>query len=65
MDGVEEEKPSGIEQQRPVVLLDLFLGGGGEERPIRVIERQARTVGAPMRLAREAVKVIAEPGSEG
>ena len=68
-DGVEEEKPAGHEQQRPAVLLNLFLGGG-EGKPIRVIEGQARTVpayagSAPVRLAGEAIKAIAEPGSEG
>ncbi len=54
-DGVEEEKPAGSEQQRPAVLLNLFLGGG-EDKPIRVIEGQAREVGAPVRLAGEAVQ---------
>ena len=39
VDGVEEEKPAGGEQQRPAVLLNLFLGGG-EDKPIRVIEGQ-------------------------
>ena len=63
-DGVEEEKPSGIEQQRPAVLLNLFLGGG-DEKPLRVIEGQAREMGAPVRLAGEVVRAIAEPGSEG
>ena len=31
-DGVEEENPPGAEQQRPAVLLNLFLGGG-EDKP--------------------------------
>ena len=44
-DGVEEKKPAGGEQQRPAVFLNLFLGGG-EDRPIREIEGQARGVGA-------------------
>ena len=44
-DGVEEENPPGAEQQRPAVLLNLFLGGG-EEKPIRVNRgaRRARWV---------------------
>ncbi len=63
-DGVEEEKPAGSEQQRPAVLLNLFLGGG-EDKPIRVIEGQARRRCAPVRLAGEVVRAIAEPGSEG
>lgn len=41
-DGVEEEA-CGNERQRPAVLLNLFLGGG-DEKPIRVIEGQARRV---------------------
>ena len=62
-DGVEDEKPAGSEQQRSAVLLNLFLGGG-DVRPIRVIEGQAREVGAQVRLAGEMVRRIAEPGSE-
>lgn len=58
------EKAVSAQQQRPVVLLNLFLGGG-EERPIRVIEGQARVAGAPVRLAGEVARAIAETGSEG
>ena len=61
VDGVEEEKPTESEAKRPAVLLNLFLGGG-EDRPIRVIESQARELGTPVRLAGEAVMAIAEPG---
>ena len=57
--GVEEEKPAGTQQQ-PAVLLNLFLGG--EDKPILVIEGKAREVSAPVRLAGEVVKAIAEPG---
>ena len=64
VEGVKEEKPTGAEQQRPAVLLNLVLGGG-EDRPIRGIEGQAREVGAPVRLAGEVVRAIAEPGAEG
>lgn len=62
-EGVEEAKPAGSEQQRPAVLLNLFLGGG-DEKPIRVIEGQARATSAPVRLAGEAIRALAEPGSE-
>ena len=34
-EGVEEEKPASLEQQRPAVLLNLFLGSG--EQPIRTV----------------------------
>ena len=34
-EGVEEEKPAGVEQQRPAVLLNLFLGSS--EQPIRTV----------------------------
>ena len=37
-EGVEEEKPAGIEQQRPAVLLNLFLGG----EFVRNSERQSQ-----------------------
>ena len=62
-EGVEEEKPAGSEQQRPAVLLNLFLGGG-DAKPIRVIEGQARATSAPVRLAEEAIRAVAEPGLE-
>ena len=58
-----EDKPAESKPQRPAVLLNLFLGGG-EDKLIRVIEGQAREVGAPMRLAGEVVRAITEPGSE-
>ena len=61
VDGTVEEKPTQAETQRPAVLLNLFLGGGSE--PVRVVEGQARPVGKPVRLAGEALRAIAEPGS--
>ena len=61
-EGARRRSQPRAEQQRPAVLLNLFLGGG-EDKPIRVIEGQAREVGAPVRLAGEAVRAIAEPGS--
>ncbi len=61
VDGAVEEKPAQGEAQRPAVLLNLFLGGGSE--PVRVVEGQARPVGKPVRLAGEAIRAIAEPGS--
>jgi hypothetical protein len=56
-----EEKPAQGEAQRPAVLLNLFLGGGSE--PVRVVDGEARPVGKPIRLAGEAIRAIAEPGS--
>ena len=62
VDGAMEEKPAqGEAQQRPAVLLNLFLGGGSE--PVRVVDGQARVVGKPVRLAGEAIRQLAEPGS--
>ena len=61
VDGAVEEKPAQGETQRPAVLLNLFLGGGSE--PVRVIEGEARPVGKPVRLAGEAIRQLAEPGS--
>jgi hypothetical protein len=57
-----DEKPKTGEQQRPAVLLNLFLGGG-EDRQIRVVDGQVREVGKPVRLAGEAIRQLAEPGS--
>jgi hypothetical protein len=59
-----EEKPQTGESQRPAVLLNLFLGGGGGT-PIRVVEAQTRDAGAPVRIAGEVIRVISEPGSGG
>jgi hypothetical protein len=47
VEGAVEEKPAQGETQRPAVLLNLFLGGGSE----------------PVRLAGEAIRQLAEPGS--
>lgn len=55
----EEEKPAESEQNRPAVLLNLFLGGGKE--PVQVIEGQAREMGKPVRLAGEMIRAIPEP----
>lgn len=65
----EEEKATASKPQRPAVLLNLFLGGGQGE-PVRIVEGQARAVPAdagiaPVRLAGEVVRTLAEPGSEG
>jgi hypothetical protein len=60
VDGAVEETAQG-EAQRPAVLLNLFLGGGSE--PIRVVDGQVRPVGKPVRLAGEAIRAIAKPGS--
>jgi hypothetical protein len=60
-DGAVEEKTAQGETQRPAVLLNLFLGGGSE--PVRVVDGQARAVGKPVRLAGEAIRHLAEPGS--
>lgn len=57
-----DEKPQTGEQQRPAVLLNLFLGGG-EDRQIRVVDGQVREVGKPVRLAGEVIRQISEPGS--
>jgi hypothetical protein len=35
-----------------------------ESEPVRVVEGQARPVGKPVRLASEAIRAIAEPGSD-
>ena len=59
-----EEKPAESKLHRPAVLLNLFLGAH-EDEPIRVTEGQAREVGVPVRLAGEAIRALAEPGSEG
>ncbi len=61
VDRAVEEKPTQGEAQRPAVLLNLFLGGGSE--PVRVVDGQARDVGKPVRLAGEAIRQLAEPGS--
>jgi hypothetical protein len=61
VEGAVEEKPAQGETQRPAVLLNLFLGGGSE--PVRVVDGQARPVGKPVRLAGEAIRQLAEPGS--
>ena len=42
----------GVEEEKPV---------GGEDKSICVIESQARAAGAPVRLAGEVARAIAEP----
>ncbi len=59
-----DEKPTTSEQQRPAVLLNLFLGGG-QTGQIQVIEGKVLDGAKPVRLAAETIRQLAEPGSEG
>ena len=63
-DAGEERAASDLQQQRPAVLLNLFVGGG-EDKGIQVIDGEARGTGNPIRLAGEVVKALAGPGSRG
>lgn len=56
-----DEKPQTGEQQRPAVLLNLFLGGG-QTGHIEVIEGKLSEAGKPVRIAGEVIRQIAEPG---
>jgi len=58
-----DEKPQTSEQQRPAVLLNLFLDGGQTEH-IQVIEGQVTNTDKPVRIAGEVIRQIAEPTSE-
>ena len=51
----DEKAPTG-EQQRPAVLLNLFLGG--EDRQIRVVDGHVTDTGKPVRLAGEAIRQL-------
>lgn len=57
-----DEKSQTGEQQRPAVLLNLFLGGG-QTGHIQVIEGKLPEAGKPVRIAGEVIKAISEPGS--